>query len=310
MKDLITFYITDRQGNEIPNFAYILNNKFIIKRYNRITNSISFSYWTNYDGSKTLEELVDEYTVLPGIVRFSPRSKEIGQNNIGKYYERIYRKGLNQRDASEVITFLNYTPKIFNQNIINCKILLKKLNQLFEVVTFNQQNFDVFGHEIRNVLLLSCMEVEASWNGILTANNYISSGRNTTNDYFKLNVPLQLNEYKIVFNLYPDINPIIPFEFWSSANPTSSLFWYDNYNKTKHDRENNENLGTLISAVNSVSAAIIMLYVQFGPDHSFWDQAEFGDIKLIVPNENLKDYYIPEIPQGIYSWQRDYYNFQ
>ena len=94
----------------------------------------------------------------------------------------------------------------------------------------------MYGHKIRELLLLACMEVESSWTAVLKINEY-GKGRLTTQDYVKLLSPMYLDRYWV--NLpsykYPSIKP---FEGWDAEDPKPSpCHWYHAYNQTKHDRE-------------------------------------------------------------------------
>lgn len=70
--------------------------------------------------------------------------------------------------------------------------------------------------------------------------------------------------YTLSLQSYPGFPQISPFKDWDPGNPTASLDWYDAYNRTKHDREDNLSLATLDNAVKSVGAAVVMFYAQFG----------------------------------------------
>jgi hypothetical protein len=141
---------------------------------------------------------------------------------------------------------------------------LSKLEELFETIEPSKENLSAYGLKIREVLLLACMEVESSWSAVLKENKYTTTGALTTNDYVKLLTPMALDSYKLSLRSYPHFPAFTPFENWDAQRPTASLAWYDAYNKTKHDREENLKLGTLHNAVQAVGAAVVMFYAQFG----------------------------------------------
>ena len=126
----------------------------------------------------------------------------------------------------------------------------------------------IYGHEIRNLLALACMEVESSWKSILKANHYRSAPgrppRFSTNDYVKLRDPLRLAEYEVRLVGYSSVPNFRPFSGWSVTDPTRSLAWYDAYNETKHDREANFRAATLLQMIHALGAAHVMMYAQFG----------------------------------------------
>ena len=152
-----------------------------------------------------------------------------------------------------------------NASFVALRILLRKLEELFENIEPTTSNASTYGHRIRDVLLLACMEVESSWSAVLKENGYqTSGGRFTTNDYVKLLQPMLLDAYELHLQSYTTYPAFTPYANWATASPTQSLAWYDAYNKTKHDREDNLYYATLENAISAVGAAVVMFYTQFG----------------------------------------------
>lgn len=124
--------------------------------------------------------------------------------------------------------------------------------------------YNTYGHEIRNLLIVACTEVEAQWKGILQANGYCRN-RYTTNDYVILNRAMLLDQYVVSLPHYPWLPPFKPFQGWgSSGKPTEELSWYSAYNRVKHDREQNFSEAKLVHAIDAVCACMIMLFTQYG----------------------------------------------
>ena len=98
---------------------------------------------------------------------------------------------------------------------------------------------------------------------------------------------------------------------WNARHPTSSLVWYDAYNKTKHDREKNLKLATLNNAITAVGAAVVMFRAQFGFNFGpgFYDQKNslirniFWTVTTGLEKYN-KDYYIPKLKLQTSSSQK------
>ena len=177
-----------------------------------------------------------------------------------EYHPRIYRPG-----AQPTIYRSEEPGTIIEQSAVAIEILIDRMHHLFRVVEPCEQHLAVYGHEIRNLLLLACMEVEASWAAVLTANGYTTAtNRFSTNDYVKLLRPMHLSEYRLAFSSYPMFPWLSPFCGWASTVPTQSLPWYNAYNETKHNREQHFDSATLGHALNSVAAAVIMFLAQFG----------------------------------------------
>jgi hypothetical protein len=152
--------------------------------------------------------------------------------------------------------------------------LMQRLDAICQVVHPDISTFDSYGHEIRNLLLLACTEVEASWRGVLGANGI--SGKLNTNDYVKLQAAMRLGEYGVGLPYYPWLKPFYPFKRWRAAVPTGSLPWYQNYQLVKHDRQFHFDKATLLSAFQSVCACAVMMWAQFGFSESFRWRMEFG----------------------------------
>lgn len=179
----------------------------------------------------------------------------------GCFFYRMWRGNMKMLTAN----ILAGEQNILSNSIVATKLILKQLFKTFEFIEPTASNFDTYSHQIRQVILLACMEVETSWTAILKTHNY-QSERLTTNDYVKLLEPLRLSKYQVYFPLYPEIGIVTPFKNWNADKPTSSLDWYNDYNKIKHDRENNFSKSKLINALSAVAAVAIMHHAQFGSE--------------------------------------------
>lgn len=180
----------------------------------------------------------------------------------GQYFKRMARPtsihfhespGSNPENSklSEIIE--NYATQLL--------ALKENLERIFRVVHPAQSNLDVYGHEIRNILILSATEVEAQWKQILKANSV--EGQSTA-DYIKLLDPMRLAEYEVALPYYPWIAPAKPFVSWHKSAPTKTLPWYNAYNSVKHNREDEFQSATLNFAIQSCCACAVMLFAQFG----------------------------------------------
>jgi len=149
------------------------------------------------------------------------------------------------------------------QSFVALRILLDKLGVIFQTIEPSKKNHATFGHLVRELLLLACMEVESSWAAVLKENGYLKP-RLTTEDYVKLKEAMVLDCYRLSLQSYPDFPNFAPFENWDTSAPTESLIWYEAYNKTKHDREQNLEYASLENAIHAVGAAVVMFYAQFG----------------------------------------------
>lgn len=140
--------------------------------------------------------------------------------------------------------------------------LIDDLRAICRMVQPAPKTLSVYGHEIRNLLILAATEVEMHWRGILTANG--STAKFNTNEFVKLAAPLGLREYVVHFHSCPDIGPFKPFADWEVLDPTNSLPWFAAYNGVKHNREHEFERATLASAFAAVAACSVLLVAQFG----------------------------------------------
>jgi hypothetical protein len=186
----------------------------------------------------------------------------------GRYFPRIARPDHQQPGGFPAPFYrgLDFAHQRASASI-QIAMLADRLRNCFQVVGPSEPNFEVFGGEFRNILLLAATEVEAQWKGILRANHYDAQSpkpRWSTHDYFKLEAALRLADYAIEFPEYPWIKPVAPFRGWSAANPTGSIGWYEAYNLVKHDRELHGNSATLIRSLEAVAAVVVVGVAQFG----------------------------------------------
>lgn len=186
------------------------------------------------------------------------------------YFPRIYRPVYGNFGASTAFYIGEERPapvdtELLRNTLMQITSYVELLNTIFQSVFPTEENFEVYGFNIRNLILLACTEFESQARGILIANNLKHRGNfYTTKDYVKLKSVLKLEDYAVRFTHFPNIPVLEPFRKWDENDPTVSLKWYDNYNSTKHNREVNFSKGRLIDLLNALSANYIMLIAQFG----------------------------------------------
>jgi hypothetical protein len=210
-------------------------------------------------------------SLLDGIRRFykweraevNPLELEECAIGFDKYYRRMYRPVFDHEEDTVTLPAQDVLSLI--SGLGQLAVLVEQLSRLFRVVFPENHNLDVYGHEIRNLIILACTEVEAQWRGVLRMNHYNGTQHHfTTKDYVKLFAPLKLAEYQVSLPLYPQIPSISPFVGWDQQKPTQSLPWYEAYNAVKHDRENKFPQAKLQYAVDAVTACAVMLQAQYG----------------------------------------------
>lgn len=174
-------------------------------------------------------------------------------------------------------------------------LLARKLEAVCYTVQPTAGTLDVYGHEIRNLLILAATEVEMFCRGILTANGSSATQFNS-NEYVKLADPLKLRDYSVVFSDFPDLHSIRPFAGWLSTDPTKSLGWYDAYNGVKHNREGEFERGTLGRAFEAISACVALFVAQFGQSALNGELSRF--FSLEAPTWSIGEMYLPRVAQA------------
>lgn len=241
--------------------------------------------------SKSLEDWVIE--------NFGAKNIANSITDIGHSVKGVWRPGLYyNKDVIQAIGTTEHERYLSEQGI---RVLIQKLDEIFLFIEPSVTTKNTYGHKIRELLILSCTEVENFWNYYLILCG-VPHRRNgySTNDYIKLKEILHLQEFEFNLPSYPGLGSIRPFENWDNSSPTRSLNWYDCYNKTKHDRTNNFDKATLWNAVNAVVACLILHCVKFGPYTMFESDNHFSSvIKQLFSGNIFKEckesFYIPKI---------------
>ncbi|MEQ1754689.1 MAG: hypothetical protein ABL973_11210 [Micropepsaceae bacterium] len=183
----------------------------------------------------------------------------------GQYYPRIARPGdQHPHEAPGTNPGIHMERNLVAMAVGQLTALTRQLDRICRTIHPSIETFDTYGHDIRNLLILACTEIEMYWRGVLVANGVIKT-RFSTNEYVGLLHAMKLNEYAVSFPQYPWLEPIAPFKEWGSTiRPTQDLRWYDSYNAIKHDRENQFSKATLLHAFEALGACYIMMAASFG----------------------------------------------
>lgn len=229
-------------------------------------------------------------------------------HGIGEYYNHIYRPVFSYKLQDKHIAFKDqpYRQEYDDLAIIaerdeyiryirQLEIIFEELTNIFKVIEPSSDNMNVYGNALRNIIILSCTEIDAMLRNIMKSNGYEKKNDNySTNDYIKLKEILKIDDYVLSLNFFDSLGSFSPFKEWNKQSPTTSIQWYDAYNKIKHNRDHNFAHANLRNAINSVIAFAIILMAQYGWDNAFWKR-KFDDIFKIknVPRWNIEEFYIP-----------------
>ncbi|WP_369989394.1 hypothetical protein [Pseudomonas xanthosomatis] len=172
----------------------------------------------------------------------------------GVYYPRISRGKVE----------FDYVSSEFLQDLRAFRNIQESVDMLFNYVEPSESNLKAYGHKIRELLILSCTEVEHLLLKMLVDNGYERKERYTTNDYIKCKEVLGLGDYDAVLAQHNDLRSFKSFGSWSGSSPTKTLPWYSAYNAVKHNRSDNIQDANLEHLLNAVSAIHILLESQYG----------------------------------------------
>lgn len=233
----------------------------------------------------------------------------------GEYYPRMARPLDQHPDESP-----GYCPgnKSTKNEIATAQgqlvVLTRQLQRICQTIHPNKETLSTFGHDIRNLLILACTEVEAHWRGVLLSNGAVKGNqRLSTNDYVKLATAMKLPEFSVSFPFYPWLSVITPFEKWgSTGSPTEEIEWYGAYNEVKHDRESNFQKATLANAFHAVTACAVMMWAQFGHSNYFGQHSELRAFFQLAksPKWNPSEVYTFPYGEMHSDWSPKQYDFR
>jgi len=130
------------------------------------------------------------------------------------------------------------------------ELIQKDLHNLFDYVEPAESNLPCYSYRIHELLVRTCIEVEANCKAILLENGYAKSGDLNINDYKKLDSSHHLSSYQVRLPLWHGAGALrTPFAAWASG---GGVAWYQAYNAVKHDRHqrfHEANFGNLLDAV-------------------------------------------------------------
>lgn len=183
-----------------------------------------------------------------------------------KPFHRIYRKVQSGRhNAGYSSTAYIRDPQYANapSHYVRAYSLIQNdLQKLFEYVEPSTESLKTYSYRIHELLMRTCIEVEANFKAILIENTFTPErGRFDMGVYKKVNQSHRLSDYEVllpVWNGEPRIWK--PFEAWGEG---KSLEWYQSYNASKHNRQESFREANLEVLINAVAGLLILLSSQF-----------------------------------------------
>lgn len=175
-------------------------------------------------------------------------------------------------------------------------VLVDELKKITRTVEPHHENLKTYGHELRNLLLLICTEVEAQLRGIYDASyKQINNDQQLRmKDYRALNEALRMEGYEVHYSLYPHLAPYRPFSYWMLTKAKPLLKWYNSYNAVKHDREKKFSEASLDNVLEALAGLACLFVAQYGMRIPYWDQTvgEFFSFSR-TPEWNVHEFYLP-----------------
>jgi len=184
----------------------------------------------------------------------------------GKYYPGVARPtgGLGSEEkVPDSHANLEFARSVWRE----LQVLTSDLERCFDVNTLSEANLAAFGTQYEKIIYFACIGVESCLRRVVLG-TVPSERRLSMRDYVKVRDALRLNEITIELADYPWFPGIAPFQYWSEENPTSSLGWFDAYNRLKHDKQGNEHLASMENAIKSCAAYYAVAYATYGSDLS------------------------------------------
>lgn len=183
---------------------------------------------------------------------------------LNKPYFRTYRPNVADKANNNMYMRDERYVLYPGQFVKSIELLYKDFEILFDYIEPADENETCYSFRIHELLIRTCIEVEANLKGILVANGYKNrKGNLCIHDYFKLNKTHRLSSYEVhIPHWRGKLGIRKPFSNWDSVN-FSSLDWYQAYNHVKHDRMTNFKEASFKNAIDALCGLVVVLASQF-----------------------------------------------
>ncbi len=213
---------------------------------------------------------------------------------VGEYYVGMYRPVWNGRN-NLLQKFPDIPFDLGNHELIRqIDRITENIFKAAEFIEPSQATINTFSVALREFLIIQCTEIETILQNLLRKHCVNPQSRNwNTVDYYKTCEPLRLKEYQVYFPTFQRLNHgFSPFFNWSDSQPTQSLVFYDEYNKTKHNRADGLESATFSNVLSSYAALLIVAFATCGPAIAKSQRLQ-NFISLKQPAWKIEDHYIP-----------------
>lgn len=279
----------------------------------------SFEYCTLKNNDLPLTALFKYGRIYSGSGSKAADYRLIKLNQLpGSYYPRVFRPLIKERETisfgennkieklEEFVLglpeFIPHDSALQTMAVNQLGALKQILLSIFDTTYPAADNLKSYGQIVKNLLVLSCIEVETQLKGVFKANESVPKNNYTTKDYIKLKDILHLDKYHIRYPYYPQLKSFAPFKNWTTNSPTKSLKWYDSYNAIKHNGELEFSRATLENAILAFSAVAILIKAQYGNNIPYWEEkiGSFLEIdeKIVW---KIEEQILPPINKGVWN---------
>jgi len=144
------------------------------------------------------------------------------------------------------------------------EVIQADFRKLLEYIEPADQNLNTYSFRTHELLMRSCVEVEANFKAIFIDNmlTKVSPEHLTMRHYRAINKTHRLDAFKVKLPAWTgEAGVRQPFSAWSDS--AASLPWYQAYNQSKHDRYNAFKHATFEHLLDAISALVVILSAQF-----------------------------------------------
>lgn len=147
-------------------------------------------------------------------------------------------------------------------------LIQKDLQDIFEYVEPADECRPAYSYRMHALLMRTCIEVEANFNAILKENTFTFPARSVNmNDYRKVDVSHHLSSFEVSLPIWnPAPLKVKPFGPWLPVRGTTQfapLPWYQAYNASKHNRQDEFRKANLEALVTAVAGLLVLITAQF-----------------------------------------------
>ena len=218
--------------------------------------------------------------------------------DVGHSVDGIWRPSLYFWDDTCEAIKISSSEQISEENSL--RALIQQLDTILFYVEPSIEGLESYSHKIRELLILSCTEIENQWRSLIDKSNVqpMNGRMFTTQDYVKLKSKTHIDEFVMSLRNLSYSSQVKPFENWNDSAPTQSLAWYYAYNETKHNREANFHCAKLKYVIDSIVANIIFYAIRFNPISIINNNNIFGStvnqmFNINIVNADRTSFYIP-----------------